>query len=181
MLKPSDQKKVIIPFVSGKNAEKFITRDYFGAIPPDRLIITDSFLILNCDGKFRSKVGISPEIAKPVAGSFDFRRNILTITMFSVDRNGAYVNSKWELQREPYRGDAVNAYNDGPLADGTQMGPFYEIESSSPALELEPGGVQVYRQSTFHFQGDYEKLEALAYQILGVSLSDVKLAAGITP
>ena len=174
MLTPSDQTKVIIPFEPGKNAAKSITRDYFGSIPPERLTITDSFLVLNCDGKFRSKVGISPQIAKPIAGSFDFEKNILTITKFIVDKNGSYVNSKWELQKNPYKGDAVNAYNDGPLADGTQMGPFYEIESSSPAKELKPGETQVYKQSTFHFEGDFAKLEALAQQILGVRLSDIK-------
>ncbi|HTE26945.1 DUF6786 family protein [Flavitalea sp.] len=174
MLTPSDQTKVIIPFEPGKNAAKLITRDYFGAIPPERLIITDSFLVLNCDGKFRSKVGISPVIARPIAGSYDFEKNILTITKFTVDKNGSYVNSKWELQQNPYKGDAVNAYNDGPLADGTQMGPFYEIESSSPAKELNPGETQVYKQSTFHFEGDFAKLETLAQQILGVKLSEIK-------
>ncbi|RYZ55147.1 MAG: hypothetical protein EOP49_03605 [Sphingobacteriales bacterium] len=131
-------------------------------------------LLLNCDGKFRSKIGIAPEIARPVAGSYDFEKNILTITQFEVDKNGSYVNSKWEMQRDPYKGDAVNAYNDGPLADGTQMGPFYEIESSSPARPLKPGESQVYKQSTFHFEGDFAKLEILAKQILGISLSDVK-------
>jgi hypothetical protein len=78
------------------------------------------------------------------------------------------------LQKQPYNGDAVNAYNDGPLADGTQMGPFYEIESSSPAKELKPGESQEYRQSTFHFEGDFRKLELLAKTILGVQLSDIR-------
>jgi hypothetical protein len=174
MLTPSDQTKVIIPFQPGKSAAKSITKDYFGPIPPERLAITDSFLVLNCDGKYRSKVGISPEIARPVAGSYDFEKNMLTITKFTVDKAASYVNSRWELQKDPYKGDAVNAYNDGPLADGTQMGPFYEIESSSPARALKPGEIQVYKQSTFHFEGDFEKLEALAIKILGVSLSKVK-------
>ena len=44
-----------------------------------------------------------------------------------------YVNSLWEIQDEPFRGDVVNSYNDGKLEDGTQLGPFYELESSSPA------------------------------------------------
>ena len=174
MLTPSDQTKVIVPFEPGKNSAKSITTDYFGSIPAERLTITDSFLVLNCDGKFRSKVGISPAIAKPIAGSYDFEKNILTITKFSVDKSASYVNSKWEMQKNPYKGDAVNAYNDGPLADGTQMGPFYEIESSSPAKELNPGETQVYKQSTFHFEGEFAKLEALAQQILGVNLSEIK-------
>ena len=174
MLTPSDETKVIVPFESRKNAADLITQDYFGKIPPDRLAVKDGYLVLNCDGRFRSKVGIPPVIAKPVAGSFDFKRNVLTVILFSVDKSGSYVNSKWEHQKQPYRGDAVNAYNDGPLADGTQMGPFYEIESSSAAKELKPGESQVYKQSTFHFEGEYAKLEALALKLLGVKLSEVK-------
>jgi uncharacterized protein DUF6786 len=174
MLTPSETTKVIIPFTWRKNAYEFITTDYFGKIPPERIRITDSFLVLNCDGRYRSKVGVPAAIARPVAGSYDFKRNILTITMFSVDRTGRYVNSKWELQANPFGGDVVNAYNDGPLADGTQMGPFYEIESSSPAKELKPGESQVYKQYTFHFEGEYAKLEALAWKVLGVRLSEIK-------
>ncbi|RYG05499.1 MAG: hypothetical protein EOO02_03600 [Chitinophagaceae bacterium] len=174
MLTPSDDTKVIIPFENRPDAKNFITSDYFGPIPADRLVIKNNYLVLTCDGKSRGKIGLAPEIAKPVAGSFDFKRNILTITMFEVNKQGTYVNSKWELQKQPYKGDAVNAYNDGPLADGTQMGPFYEIESSSSAKELKPGESQVYKQSTFHFEGEYAKLEALALKVLGVKLSDLK-------
>ena len=174
MLTPSDQTKVIIPFEKRRDPTQFITKDYFGPIPPERLTITDSFLVLNCDGKFRSKIGIAPAIARPIAASFDFAKNILTLIRFSVDRTGSYVNSKWEIQKQPYKGDAVNAYNDGPLADGTQMGPFYEIESSSPARELKPGETQRYVQTTFHIQGEYSKLASLAQQLLGVNLDEVK-------
>jgi hypothetical protein len=45
-----------------------------------------------------------------------------------------YVNSMWEKQKEPYSGDAINAYNDGSPAPGEPpLGPFYELETSSPA------------------------------------------------
>ena len=174
MLTPSDNTKVIIPFKAGGKSRNLITTDYFGEVPPDRLSITDSFLVLNCDGKLRSKIGIPPSIAAPVAGSFDFDRNILTITLFTVDPADSYVNSRWELQEKPYAGDAVNAYNDGPLADGSQMGPFYEIESSSAAKELRPGEEQVYKQTTFHFEGSFADLETLAQHVLHVRLSDLR-------
>ncbi|HEY6978588.1 MAG TPA: DUF6786 family protein, partial [Chitinophagaceae bacterium] len=88
--------------------------------------------------------------------------------------NGLYVNSKWELQKEPFKGDVVNSYNDGPLQDGSQLGPFYEIESSSPASELKRGEVQEYRQITCHLQGDYNSLRELSKQLLGVELNDLK-------
>ena len=174
MFTPGPETKVIIPFRPIPNAKNYITSDYFGKIPPERLQVTDSILYFTCDGKFRSKIGLSPLIAKPIAGAFDFKKNILTIVIPQIDEKGAYVNSKWELQKEPYKGDVINSYNDGPLADGTQMGPFLEIESSSAAMALKKSGKGIYRQTTCHFQGDYTALQSLAKQLLGVDLDAVK-------
>jgi hypothetical protein len=174
MFTPSPKTTVVIPFQPVKNARAHITDTYFGKIPAERLQIKDSVLYFTCDGKFRSKLGLSPLIAKGIAGSFDFEKNVLTLISFPVQKNGRYVNSKWELQKEPYKGDVVNSYNDGPLADGSQLGPFYEIESSSPASELKKGEVQSYTQSTFHFQGDYESMRALAQKLLNVDLNELK-------
>jgi hypothetical protein len=83
------------------------------------------------------------------------------------------VNSKWEQQQFPFAGDVVNAYNDGPLPDGSQLGMFYELESSSPAIELSPTDSMTHRQITCHFEGSYEQLRTLALQILGVDLNDI--------
>ena len=109
-----------------------------------------------------------------MAASYDFQKNVLTIIVPQVDKNAAYVNSKWEMQMQPYQGDAINSYNDGPLTDGTQMGPFYEIESSSPALSLRKGETGEYKQTTCHFQGNYDTLKQLAKQLLGVDLDTIK-------
>lgn len=174
MMTPTPQTTVIIPFHAHANARSYITDNYFGSIPPERLQVKDSILYFTCDGKMRSKIGVSPVIAKPVAGSFDFGRNILTLIIFSIDKNGLYVNSKWELQKEPYKGDVVNSYNDGPLQDGSQLGPFYEIESSSAAHELKKGEALEYRQTVCHFQGNYDTLRQLAKHTLGVELNDLK-------
>ena len=57
------------------------------------------------------------------------------------------------MQKEPYKGDVINSYNDGPLADGTQMGPFYEVESSSPALALKKGETGEYKANYLSFPG----------------------------
>ena len=174
MFTPGPETKVIIPFYPVPNAKKYITSDYFGAIPPARLQVTDSVLYFTCDGKFRSKIGLSPRVAKPMAAAFDFGKNVLSIVIPEINTGADYVNSKWELQKEPYKGDAVNSYNDGPLADGTQMGPFFEIESSSAALALKKSATAVYRQTTCHFQGDYAALQQLAKQLLGVDLDLIK-------
>ena len=84
------------------------------------------------------------------------------------------MNSKWELQKEPYKGDVVNAYNDGPLPTGVQLGPFYEIESSSSAKELKKGETEDYTETTCHLQGDYESLRQLAKQLLNIDLNYLK-------
>ena len=174
MFTPSPKTTVIIPFVPIPNARSYITDNYFGPIPAERLQVKDSVLFFTCDGKYRSKIGLSPLVAKPIAASFDFEKNILTIIIPQVNKNAAYVNSKWELQKEPYKGDVINSYNDGPLEDGTQMGPFYEVESSSPALELKKGETGQYKEITCHLQGDYNLLNTVAKQLLGVDLNTIK-------
>ncbi len=174
MMAPSEQTTVIIPFTPKKNIHEYITDDYFGQIAPERLQIKDSVLYLRCDGRSRGKIGLSPQIARSVAASFDFRNHVLSIIFFPVDKNGLYVNSKWEIQKQPYKGDVVNSYNDGPLQDGTQLGPFYEIESSSPAMELKRMEVEEYKQTTCHFQGNYDSLRVLAKHLLGIDLNDLK-------
>lgn len=174
MMTPTSETKVIIPFTPVADARGYITDNYFGAIPADRLLVLDSILYFRCDGKSRGKIGISPQIAKPVVGSFDFKENVLTILILEVHKEEKYVNSKWEIQNEPYKGDVINSYNDGPLEDGSQLGPFYEIESSSAARELAPGDVLEYSQSILHFQGNYEVLKTMAKKILGADLDDVR-------
>ena len=173
MFTPSAETIAIIPFIAHPNARTYITTDYFGEIPEDRLTIQDNVVFFRCDGKFRSKLGISPIIAKPVAGSYDFTRNILTLILFNVDRNGPYVNSKWEIQQFPYKGDAVNSYNDGPLPDGSQLGFFYELESSSWALQLNKNDSAAYKQVTCHFQGSLQEMNKIARQVLGVDLTKI--------
>ena len=174
MFTPTPETVVIIPFRPGDSSRSHITDNYFGVMPKDRLQITDSILFFVCDGKHRSKIGLSPVIAKALAAGFDFRHNVLTLVIPEIHPDAAYVNSKWEWQKEPYKGDVVNSYNDGPLEDGTQMGPFYEIESSSPALALKQGQSGTYVQATLHLQGDYPSMRQLATALLGVDLDKIK-------
>ncbi len=174
MMTPTEETKVIIPFSPQPNSRSFITDNYFGEIPHDRLLVKDSLLYFRCDGKSRGKIGIAPAIAKPIVGSFDFKNNVLTILIPEVHKDDMYVNSKWEIQKQPYKGDVINSYNDGPLQDGSQLGPFYEIESSSSVKELNPGEIEEYQQTIIHFRGDYPILKDLAKNLLHVDLDDVK-------
>ena len=174
MMAPTEETRVIIPFSPQPDARSFITDNYFGEIGHDRLLVKDSILYFRCDGKSRGKIGVSPVIAKPVVGSYDFKNNVLTVLIPEVHKDEMYVNSKWEIQKQPYKGDVINSYNDGPLEDGSQLGPFYEIESSSTVKELKPGEVQEYQQTLIHFRGDYLSLKELANHLLHVNLDEVR-------
>ncbi len=174
MFKPSAKTAVVAPFRNISNSKQLITDDYFGKITARDLLIKDSLLLFRADGKARGKIGLAPLIAKTGAGSIDLENNVLTILLYDVVPQGRYVNSKWEQQKEPFKGDAVNCYNDGPLADGSQMGPFYEVESSSDVRTLKPGQSLTYRQTTLHFSGDKNALQALAMQWWKLSFDDVQ-------
>jgi hypothetical protein len=141
MFNPSEEGVVFIPFKEGSETElgKIVTDDYFGKVPSDRLLIKNGILFFKVNGKYRSKIGISSQRALSYCGSYDSKNQVLTLLWYSKpEKLGEYVNSKWGDQVDPLSGDVVNSYNDGPIADGSIMGPFYEIESSSPAALLAP-------------------------------------------
>jgi hypothetical protein len=88
-----------------------------------------------------------------------------------------YVNSMWELQDQPYKGDVVNSYNDGPPEPGAKpLGPFYELETSSPAAALKPGETISHVHRTFHLQGPEADLNTIAKTMLGVTIEEIKSA-----
>jgi hypothetical protein len=176
MLKSNDQTNVVIPYKKGDSLSlgKIVTDDYFGKLDTERLKIKDGYLLFKADAKQRSKIGVSPKRALPIAGSYDAENNVLTISQFSLPEGvTSYVNSTWKIQDDPFVGDAVNAYTDGPI-EGKQMGKFYEIESSSPALSLAPGANATHIHRTIHLSGSTEKLNEIALKVLGLSLNQLK-------
>ncbi len=83
----------------------------------------------------------------------------------------------WELQDNPYGGDAVNSYNDGPPEPGAKpLGPFYELETSSPALALKPGESYTHVHRTIHLLGSESELNKISETVLGVTLENIKSA-----
>ena len=180
MFNPSDETTVVIPFEPGPDSElgPKVNDEYFGKVPADRLIVRDDVLFFNCDGQYRSKIGFSPKRAKPILGSYDAAGRILTIVQYTRPEGATdYVNSMWELQDEPFAGDVVNSYNDGPPEPGAKpLGPFYELETSSPAAALKPGETLSHMHRTFHLQGPEKDLDVVARATLGVSLDEIKSA-----
>ena len=173
MFPPSPNTTIIIPFQKD-SVGKPANTNYFGEIPPDRIKYADSILFFKADGKLRSKLGIPPGSAKNIAGSYDADNKTLTITLFDISPTARYLNQEWDTKKPPFIGDAVNAYNDGPLEDGRQLGPFYELESVSPAAFLAPGQSLTHRHSVFHFSGDEKAIDPICRETLGVSLQQIK-------
>lgn len=171
MMKASPQNTIIIPYKSGKAND--INDSYFGKIAAERLVKKDDILFFKADAQSRGKIGIPPQALKPVAGSYDAENKILTIVQFDYNGETDYVNSMWEIQKNPYKGDAINAYNDGKNDSGSQMGQFYELETSSPAIALKRNESLTHTQSTFHFEGTENALDAISKKLLGINLSEV--------
>ena len=175
MLNAGDQTTIAIPFNNGDSSKlgKIVTDDYFGKVPSERLKVGSQLMLMKADANFRSKVGISPKRAKPFVDSYDAKKNVLTIAFFSLpEGENKYVNSLWKIQEDPFSGDAVNAYNDGPI-NGKQMGKFYEIESSSPAAGLGPGESLKHTHTTIHLKGERIHLDKIAKHVFGVSLHEL--------
>lgn len=177
MFIPSDSVVIVIPFREGdeKTLGVRVNDNYFGKISESRLKVDGNQIFFKADGKSRGKIGIPPLRAAGVMGSFDSENNILTLLLCKLPENITdYVNSSWQIQQNPFSGDALNSYNDGPLEDGSQMGPFYELETSSPAAALAPGGSITHYQITIHLTGDRKNLDKIALKVLRVSIDEIQ-------
>jgi len=174
MFAPVPGTRVIIPFDPEAKGE-IVNDRYFGKVPSDRLEQKKDFLLFKCDGEYRSKIGLGPARAKGALGSYSEPAQLLTLVLYDKPPHATrYVNSMWEQQKEPYAGDVINSYNDGPPAPGKPaLGGFYEIESSSPALALAPGQSATHEHQTYHFTGPRPALDQIARKVLGVGLAEL--------
>ena len=177
MYNPSPETTVVIPFVKGDENElgQKVNDAYFGKVPPEYLSVKEELLFFRGDGTRRGKIGISPQRSKGIAGSYDAAGQVLNIVTYNVqDSPNGFVNSEWKLQDEPFTGDVINSYNDGSPEPGKPpLGPFYELETSSPAAALQPGQTMRHVQRTFHIKGSEKELNVLSEKLLGVGLDAI--------
>jgi hypothetical protein len=166
---------VVVPLRAAAG-EAAVNDRYFGKVPAERLRVQGGAAVFTGDGRFRSKIGVGPQRAMPVLGSYapDYApgERLLTVVRFDLPSDAAarpYVNSMWERQAHPYAGDVVNSYNDGP----PNPGGFYELESSSPALALQPGESYTHHHRTLHLAGPTAALDAVATHTLGTSVASL--------
>ena len=184
MYKPTPKTTIVVPFVPGGTDKlgPIANTEYFGRIPDTRIKFSDAVLFFKGDGKERGKLGIPPKRSKGLAGSWQADTGTLTLLQIQPSENPAsrdwpYVDSQWKEDVDPFGGDVMNSYNDGPPEPGAKpLGPFYELETSSPALFLKPGESYTHTQTTVHFTGPRKSLDAIAKHKLGVGLETIEKA-----
>lgn len=180
MFKPSPRTTIVLPIRPGSEAElgPIVNDAYFGKVPGTRLRIEDGVVFYRGDGQERGKIGIPGPRAKPIVGAYDAEDHVLTLVQYNLDPNATdYVNSLWMQQERPYAGDVANSYNDGPPEPGkTQLGAYFEIETSSKAAALVPGQTLTHLQRTLHIVGTREALDDIARRTLGVGLDRIENA-----
>jgi hypothetical protein len=180
MNKPAAGATLLVPFKVGNETElgPIVNADYFGKLDQSRLQIdeTGGLLYFLGDGKLRSKLGLTYKRVEPYLGSWDRDRGILSVVQFNLPDaapNG-YNNNLWEIQEDPYCGDVINGYNDGPNASGGQLGGFFELETISPALALETGGSYTHLHRTIRMEGDRQALSRVSVEVFGVDLDEIE-------
>jgi hypothetical protein len=180
MFNPSPQTTIVIPIHPGPESVlgKPVNSDYFGPIPPNRLAARENAIYFKGDGQFRGKIGILPKRATPVIGSYDAGNKVLTLVTYNLSASDSgYVNSQWKIQEDPYGGDVINSYNDGPPSPGAKpLGPFYEMETSSPAAALAKGKTLEHIHRTIHIQGAEKDLDSIARATLRVGIKEIEKA-----
>ena len=173
MMNASPTSTIVVPFREG--AGQPVNDAYFGKVPADRLRIGKTSALFKADANYRAKIGVSPARATNWVGSYDSTSKTLTLVNYDFDpKDRQYVNSAWEHQKEPYSGDVLNAYNDGPMKPGQpQMGHFYELESSSPAA---CAGARCQTTASAHnlsCAGSEQQLKQLAERFLLTDLESI--------
>ena len=183
MFKPAPKTVIAIPF--RKDEKSPLGKDgCFGKIPEKRLTVNEEkcIIFLNADGDEKEKIGLPCERAKGVLGSYDPEHNLLTIVTCTQGKPGAeYLNSAWEIQKEPSKGDALTANNNVFSGAESKLEPFYGLETFSPAAFLKPGESLVHQQTTFHFTGEKAELDKIVRKMLGVSLAEIENKGCKTP
>lgn len=182
MYKPSPKTTVVIPIEAGgvDKLGKKVETSYFGEVPADRIKIGENVVYFKGDGGHRSKIGVSPKRSQGIAGSWSPDSNTLTLVIIgsnlaAQDTGWPYVDSQWRDDVNPFGGDVINSYNDGAPEPGAKpLGPFYELETSSPALLLGPQESFTHTQATLHLTGEREALDSVAVKLLGVSLNEIE-------
>lgn len=148
---------------------------YFTPIDSTRIKIENNTLFYKADAEYLNKIGTPPENTLPYFGSYSPELNLLTVVRFSFTGEQDYVNAVPD-NTAPYKGDVINIFNDGTWGDIGPFGPFYELETSSPAKALKVGESLTHVHETYHFEGSKAELNKISVDVFGVNLDVVENA-----
>ena len=180
MMNSGPETVVVVPYRPGEESAlgPVVKSDYFGAVPPERLKIVPQAILFRADNNWRSKIGVSQRrpqhprldrLSQPRAHAGPLqhagRPDQAAVHEQHVGRSArrsVHRRRGQQLQRRPAR------------AGKNGLGAFYEIESLSPAEELQPGESLEHRHATIHVQAGLPTLVTLAKNVLGVDLDDVR-------
>lgn len=169
MFPGTDESRVIIPLQA--EAQKADIWQYMGALDEDRLHIQGRLLSFKVDGKYRSKIGIPPNLALPLYGCYSPEKQRLTIVQYQATQDSLYFNSAVSVQAHPYQGEVIPIYNNGPMnLEVADEASFFELESTSPLRALPVGDSLTHSHIVYHFIGSKRELNDIATQLLRTSL-----------
>ncbi|WP_306643233.1 DUF6786 family protein [Sanyastnella coralliicola] len=154
----------IVPKATGSQ----INTNYFEADLSKRLFDHGDHALFCLDGSMKAKIGLAPNHDRNILASYDSEAKCLTLTIYDTDKSSPFLCSEWNHQEAPYEGDVLNVYNDGPNPDGSVLGPYYELETSSSSRELKEGERISHQHSTYHFVGEETRLIELLHQLTGI-------------
>lgn len=169
--KGTDKTVTFIPLKSANSSNKIL--QYLNVFEDDRFKIENDVAWYKTDGKYRSKIGIPPEISKGYFGSYQPETKTLRIIRFhQTNHDSLYFNSEVTVQEHPYKGEAIAVYNNGPmtLQEGDENS-FFEMESIAAMKELKPNESIEHFHEVYQFTGDFENLKKISMFFLGVDLS----------
>jgi len=184
MNRPSPKATVVVPYRPGPESElgPVVNADYFGKLDESRLKVdTEKSLIYFLgDGQMRSKLGLTFARATDTLASWDPKLEVLTVCQYNLPKTAehGYTNNLWEIQEQPFAGDVINSYNDGPNDSGGMLGPFFELETLSPALALRPKESYMHLHRTIRMEGERSELNRVAIEVLGVSIDEIESQFG---
>jgi len=179
---PAPNAVLMVPFKKGdeKDLGQIVTADYFGKLSGDRLKVDEDLglVFLRGDGDFRSKLGISVARACSRLGSWTPETGILAVVDFNLPESApaGYTNNLWVHQDNPFEGDVINAYNDGPNDSGGKLGGFFELETISPALPLKKDESYTHTTRIVRFEGARDQLDQMAQTLFGANLTQIESA-----
>ena len=168
-MQPTPKTTVVIPLKGKLDA----ANSYFTPLDDTRIKIKDNVLFYRADANYFNKIGTLPENSRSYFGSYSPELNLLTVVRYNFIGEEDYVNAIPD-NTDPYKGDVINVFNDGKLGDAGPFGPFYELETSSPARALKVGEDIAHTHETYHFEGSKEALNTISDAVFGVDLETVE-------